>query len=132
MEPNIQKFIIELPDKKRRLAVPIRDILIAIDPGIKEAIKWNQLTFIIGKVNIAFIYTLSKEDYINLGFFRAVELSDPKKLFEGTGKLMRHIKIYKEKDIQAVQIKKWVKETIALSEMDLKAKGKIKASKELN
>jgi hypothetical protein len=114
MEPQIQRFLATLPDHKRELAMQVRDLMLAANTAITEAIKWRQLTFISGKTNIAFVYTYAGVDYINLGFMQATALSDPKKLFEGTGKGMRHIKIRTAKDIPAAQIKKWVKEALAL------------------
>jgi hypothetical protein len=115
MEPKIQQFLAALPDQKREIAMRVRDIMLTADPSVKEAIKWRQLTFISGKTDIAFIYTYAGVDYMNLGFMKATSLEDPKKLFEGTGKGMRHIKIRTLKDIPATQIKKWVKEAVALS-----------------
>lgn len=113
MEPKIQQFLVALPEQKRNLAVQVRDIILTSSPAISEVIKWRQLTFISGKKDIAFIYTYSSVDYINLGFMQATSLTDPKKLFEGTGKGMRHIKIRTAKDIPALQIKKWVKEVVS-------------------
>jgi len=114
MEPKIQQFIAALPDHKREVALQVRDIVLAANPNVTEAIKWRQLTFICGKTDIAFIYTYPGVDYMNLGFMKATSLPDPKKLFEGTGKGMRHIKIKTTKDIPAAQIKKWVKESISI------------------
>jgi hypothetical protein len=116
MEPKVQQFLLKLNDEKRELAMLTRDAILAASPKISETIKWNQLTFIYGKANLAFIYTYAKSKGINLGFFKAVELSDPKKLLEGTGKSMRHIKIQSVKKIPNAQIKKWMKEAIALEE----------------
>ncbi|MFL5765538.1 MAG: DUF1801 domain-containing protein [Bacteroidia bacterium] len=116
MEPKIQQFLLKLPENKRAIATAIRDIMLSSHKDMKEAIKWNQLTFVYGKTNIAFIYTLSSKDYMNLGFMKAVHLTDPKKLFEGTGKGMRHIKIADAKKIPAAQIKKWAKEAISFEE----------------
>ena len=31
--------------------------------------------------------------YVNLGFYQGAELADPKRLLEGTGKGLRHVKI---------------------------------------
>jgi len=116
MDPKIQKFLATLPDDKRAVAMQVRDIILAASPAVSETIKWRQLTFVCGKVNLAFVYTYKTVDYINLGFLQATALSDPKKLFEGTGKGMRHIKIRTSKDIPAAQIKKWVKEAVSLAE----------------
>jgi hypothetical protein len=116
MDPKIQQFLLKLPDNKRAIASAVRDIMLSSHKEMKEAIKWNQLTFTYGKTNIAFIYTMSSKDYMNLGFMKAVNLDDPKKLFEGTGKGMRHIKIFDRKKIPAAQIKKWAKEAISLED----------------
>jgi hypothetical protein len=116
MEPKIQQVILNLPEEKREVALLLRDAMLNANKKLKETLKWGQLTFVYGKANIAFIYTTKTTNYMNLGFFRAVELSDPKKLLEGTGKGMRHIKVYSVKDIPAAQIKKWVKEAISLEE----------------
>lgn len=114
MDTKIKALIAKLPEPKRSLALKLRGIILAADKSIDEAIKWNQLTFTCGKDNVCFVYTYASVDYINLGFMNAVHLSDPKKLFEGTGKGMRHIKIRTEKDIPAMQVKKWVKEAVKL------------------
>jgi hypothetical protein len=116
MEPKVQQFLLKLNDHKRELAFLLRDAMLAAGPGITETIKWNQLTFTHDKTNIAFIYSMGKFPGVYLGFFEAVSLSDPKNLFEGTGKRMRHIKVDSSKDIPKTQIKKWVKETIALQD----------------
>ena len=113
MDP-VERFLLNLPDAKRMVALRLRELILSTDKKITEGIKWNNLTFSVGKDHFAFIYTYKQVDYINLGFLYAVELSDPKKLFEGTGKGMRHIKIKGEKDIPAAQVKKWVKEAVLL------------------
>ena len=46
------------------------------------------------------VYIMPKPSYVNLGFFYGSNLSDPNNLLEGTGKMMRHVKIYSLKDIE--------------------------------
>ena len=41
----------------------------------------------------AFAYVDTFRDHVNVGFFRGAELADPKGMLEGSGKLMRHVKI---------------------------------------
>ena len=114
MHPSIEQFFLQLPEEKRQLAMLIREIILSVNSEMGEAIKWNGLMFFIKKKHIAFIYTYKNLDYINLAFIKAVALSDPKNLFEGTGKGMRHIKVRTSKDIPVMQIKRWVKEAIRL------------------
>ena len=117
MDPKVQKFLAGLPDEKRKLAMIVREIMMAADKSITETVKWGNMTFV-SNGNLAFVYTYKTVPYINLGFMRATELGDPRKLFEGTGKGMRHIKIAKEADIPQAQITKWTKEAVKLNKME--------------
>lgn len=116
MELKIEKFFAALPEAKRELALKVRDIVLKADKSITEDIKWGNLTFI-SNGNIGFIYTYKSVPYINLGYMRAVEFTDPKGLLEGTGKGMRHIKIGSDKDIDKKQITAWTKEAAQLNAM---------------
>lgn len=116
MDAKTKEWITKLPEPKKTHAKMVREIVLSSSKEVTESLKWGQLTFSLGKKNIAFIYTYKQADYMNLGFMHAVKLADPKNLFEGTGKGMRHIKIRTKKDIPVTQIKKWVKESIALFE----------------
>jgi hypothetical protein len=131
MEPSIEQFLMQLPAEKRQLAMQIREIILSVNPEIEEAIKWGQLAFLIKKKYFVFIYTYKHLDYLNLGFKQAIKLSDPKNLFEGTGKGMRHIKVSTAKDIPATQIKKWVKEAIQVEMMSATEKSLNKKAKVL-
>ena len=117
MDAKIKKFIQDLPKEKQALALYLREKALSSSSEVEETIKWGQLTFVYGKANLAFIYTYKNTDYLNLGFMKAVSLTDPKNLFEGTGKGMRHVKVYTEKTVSATQIKKWFKEAIKLEEV---------------
>jgi hypothetical protein len=41
----------------------------------------------------AFAYVNAFTTHVSVGFFRGAELSDPRRLLQGTGKLMRHVKV---------------------------------------
>jgi hypothetical protein len=125
LDPKIEKLIAGLPPEKCLITLQVRDIFLAADKKITESIRWGQLTFSY-KGDIAFIYSLKNSEYMNLGFMKAVQLKDPKKLFEGTGKGMRHVKLYSEKDINARQIKAWIKEAVKLNETAYKGKETMK------
>jgi hypothetical protein len=114
MSPGIERFFMQLPDALRPVAMELREVVLQADAGLAEDIKWGQLTFSKAKKNIAFIYTYPGSGYINLGFFKATLLHDPKRMFEGTGKLMRHIKLYADGSIPSEQIQEWIKEAAAL------------------
>jgi hypothetical protein len=45
----------------------------------------------------AFGYVNAFKDHVNVGFFRGARIADPEGLLEGTGKLMRHVKLRPER-----------------------------------
>jgi hypothetical protein len=51
-------------------------------------------------------------DHLNLGFFNAVSLHAPGALFEGTGRPMRHIKLFPGSPIPEAQIIAWFAEVV--------------------
>jgi hypothetical protein len=50
------------------------------------------------------------KSHINLGFLRGNELADPRRILEGTGKQMRHIKIRKPEDLFRPAIRAYLQE----------------------
>lgn len=114
MDPRVKELLDSFPPAKRKLALKVREIVLKTDPSIREAIKWGNITFV-AYGNLAWILNYDTTDYINFGFFKGTELSDPKKLLEGTGKGLRHVKIRSEKQIDAEQLAAWVKEAIQLN-----------------
>ncbi len=114
MDLKVEQFLLNLPQPKQQHAILLREIILSASDAVTDSIKWNQLTFSLGKKSFAFIYTYPHVEYINMGFFFATSLTDPKQLFQGTGKGMRHIKIYSDKDIPGLQVKQWAKESVAL------------------
>ena len=45
-------------------------------------------------------YVAAFNQYINVGFYKGIDLPDPQKLLEGTGKRMRHVKIRQAADLE--------------------------------
>lgn len=52
----------------------------------------------------AFGYVNAFKDHVNVGFFHGAQLKDPACLLEGTGKRMRHVKLWpgREADVAAL------------------------------
>ena len=77
----------------RRLRVIIRDV----DASTVETVRLgdNAATYGVGpkKMTDGYAYIMPMRGYINLGFYQGAVLADPKRLLEGTGKGLRHVKI---------------------------------------
>src|SRR6266480_3329383 len=52
----------------------------------------------------AFGYVNAFKAHVNVGFFRGAEIADPEGLLEGTGKFMRHVKLWPEFNVNAAAL----------------------------
>lgn len=53
----------------------------------------------------AFGYVNAFKDHVNVGFFHGAQLNDPAGLLEGTGKRMRHVKLWPGREVDAAALK---------------------------
>jgi len=79
------------------IARRLRAIIRAVDAETVETVRLgdNAATYGVGpkKMTDGCAYIMPKHGYINLGFYQGALLADPKRLLEGTGKGLRHVKI---------------------------------------
>ena len=66
-----------------------------------------------GKAGGAFCHPVAYQNHVNLGFNRGAELDDPEGLLEGTGKLIRHIRIEKPATLRKRGVQKLIRQAIA-------------------
>jgi hypothetical protein len=57
--------------------------------------------------------------HVNLMFSKGIQLPDPAKLLDGTGKLARHIKLRSEAEIQNPALRKLLEEAIEIDKKEL-------------
>lgn len=58
---------------------------------VRELLHDDHPTVCVG--DAAFAYVNAFQAHVNVGFFRGAELPDPAGLLQGTGRLMRHVKL---------------------------------------
>jgi hypothetical protein len=79
------------------IARRLRAIIRNVDASTVETVRLgdNSATFGVGprKMTDGYAYIMPMRGYINLGFYQGALLADPKRLLEGTGKGLRHVKI---------------------------------------
>jgi hypothetical protein len=88
----------------RELAHQLRTLVAAVMPEVVE-VPWPKLrmaSYGVGpkKKSEHFCYISAQKNYVNLGFYYGAELPDPEALLQGTGKLLRHVKIRDAKAIR--------------------------------
>src|SRR6188474_3090192 len=79
------------------IARRLRTIIRAVDKGAVETVRLGDhaATYGVGpkKMTDGYAYIMPMRGYVNLGFYQGAQLADPKRLLEGTGKGLRHVKI---------------------------------------
>ncbi|MGH9870075.1 MAG: DUF1801 domain-containing protein [Candidatus Polarisedimenticolia bacterium] len=83
--------------KNRTIIRALRRFVKRLAPALDESVKWGNGCWVKGKEPVAYVY--SAPTYVQLGFFRGSMLKDPKKLLEGQGRFVRHIKVRATSDI---------------------------------
>ena len=66
-------------------------------PKLQETVKWGNGCWVGGNGPVAYVH--AETGYVQFGFFYGSLLSDPKGLLEGSGKYVRHIKVYDPSDM---------------------------------
>jgi len=104
-------------DSQRETAVRLREVILSIDPNACEVIRLGEksATYGVGpkKMSDGYTYILPHNSWVNLGFFRGVDLPDPHSLLEGTGKKLRHIKIRSLEDTKNPMIHALIEAALA-------------------
>ena len=97
MSDGFEEIVSQAAPQVQVLAERTKALINEIMPDVVE-VPWpkqSMLGYGVGprKMSEHFCYIGVFKDHINLGFFYGAELLDPDNLLEGTGKLLRHIKI---------------------------------------
>lgn len=107
-----EEMIAESPTKIRELALASRALIFDVLPQTVEVVWPHQRTAGYGtgpkKMSEQFCWLAPYEQHVVFGFYYATELPAPDGLLEGTGQLMRHIKIRTHADLENPALRRLV------------------------
>jgi hypothetical protein len=97
----------------RELAYELRALVVSVLPAVVE-VPWPRMrmaSYGVGprKKSEHFCYIAAQKSDVNLGFYYGAELPDPEGLLQGTGKLLRHVKIRESKAIRSRALRQLLK-----------------------
>ena len=97
MSSGFDEIVSRVSPHARQLAEGARALIRDVYPAVVE-VPWPKQRVIgygVGpkKMSEHFCYISVSQKHINLGFMYGAELPDPEKLLEGSGKLLRHVRI---------------------------------------
>lgn len=82
-------------------------------PRLSETVKWGNGCWVGEEWPVVFLH--AERDHLQFGFFSGALLSDPKKLLQGKGKFVRHVKIYEPQDIDQPSLTKLIKQAVKIA-----------------
>lgn len=80
----------------------------------------------------AFGYVNAFKAHVNVGFFRGAEIADPKSILEGTGRLMRHVKLGPGRDCDTAALSRLVSAAYSDMKARVQAESRNTGSRHLN
>ena len=100
-----------------RLALALREVVLEEAP---EALEWISKGYAVvmafsftGKpLKDGFCHIATYTNYVNLGFNRGALLPDPNRVLVGTGKLIRHITVRSEEDLERPHVRRFLQAVI--------------------
>lgn len=104
MDKKVKEYIEKQPSPQKEILLKVRKIFLKTLPDCKEKMTWGVVVFDNNKFYIA-----SMKTRVHVGFsINGLSLEEIK-LFEGSGKTMRHIKIHSLDNIDEKQLVQLIK-----------------------
>jgi hypothetical protein len=97
---KVEKYIKNQKSPQREIVQRLRDTILKTLPEIKEEFKMG-VPWYEGK-----FYVVALRNHVNLGFSVKGLSEQEKALFEGKGKMMRHVKFYSLEDVDEARVAK--------------------------
>lgn len=116
MTQEIDAFLATYPAEVRTLANRAREIMKGVAPEAREHlyVSYKAISYVTGsKMTEGFGYISPMKDRINIGFYRGAVLPDPDGLLEGTGKLLRHVKVRSPEMLEQTALRQLIVESVA-------------------
>jgi hypothetical protein len=100
-----------------RLALALREVILGEAPHAVESISKGYAVAIgfsfTGKpLKDGFCHIATYSSHVNLGFNRGALLADPNRVLAGSGKLIRHITIHDEHDLERPYLRRYLQAAI--------------------
>lgn len=109
--PSFQAFYLDQPKDKQAILRALRSFMKKAAPKLEEAVKWGNGVWLDEGTPVCYAYVAP--DHVQYGFFAGARLKDPLKLLQGKGEHVRHIKVFKPKDLDPKAFGALVKQALA-------------------
>jgi hypothetical protein len=110
-DPAVESWMDEHADELGAIARRWFEVMRGCGDDVRELLHDGHPTACVG--DAAFAYVNAFKAHVNVGFFRGAEIADPQGLLEGTGKVMRHVKLSPEREVDTAALTKLIEAAYA-------------------
>ena len=103
MDKKVEEYIDKQPLLQKEIILKVREIFIKTLPNCNEGFAWGVIVYASGKFYIA-----AMKNRVHVGFAITGLSKEEIDMFEGSGKTMRHIKIFSVDDVQEACLVKMI------------------------
>ena len=100
--PAVREWIHQRQDRLGALATRWFEVMRGRGGDVNELMHDGAPTACVNRA--AFAYVNTYRSHVNVGFFRGADLPDPAGILQGSGKLMRHVKVRPGSDVDAAAL----------------------------
>jgi hypothetical protein len=111
-EKTVDGYIAGLEGWQAEIVSKVRSIVRAAAPDAQESIKWAQPVY---ETNGPVCYIKAFKKSVNFGFWRGVDLEDPRGLLKGSGEKMRHVPLTSTDEIDETVFAEFVRQAVELN-----------------
>lgn len=119
-DPAVEQWLREHDDAIGAIAGTWFEFMRGCDGDVRELLHDGHPTACVEEA--AFAYVDAFRAHANVGFYRGAELDDPSGLLEGTGNLMRHVKLGPGRDVDSRALKRLIETAYRDMKQRLRAK----------
>ncbi len=93
---------------QKKMISALRKLVKKVAPTLVESVKWGNGVWLGEEWPVAFLH--AKDDHLQFGFFGGSGLTDTKGLLKGSGKFIKHIKVFTLDDIDEVAFSRLIRQ----------------------
>ena len=108
---TVEDLVGELSSPRKEIVEKLRALVKETLPEVVELVKWGQPVYVYKGKNV--IALMLYEDHVNYGLFMGARLKS--KRLEGTGKGLRHVKVYAMKDVDEKEFARLARDAARLA-----------------
>ena len=108
---NVDSWIAEHDPSIRQVCNFLRNMILEVDPELKETIKWGNPVFV--KRGDVF-YLSATDSYVQFGVFKGALVEGQMENVDDKGKGVRYVKVRALEDIDSEQFQSWIRDALVL------------------